>query len=233
METFYSPVIIISLKIIVEVKRGTAVKEEEQGEKIRWTFRFISIYLSGLIAAHFFPFHHADLWYLSCVKHRTRILWLTCTCLQLSVWWFLTCEVSVHQPGWCLRKNRSRIDIKSGPFNVRIFQTLCIHLPLKYFWFCISFHLLLEVCPTQTCLKYLQPPSSPSTKTDVFLLDVWTSLCRMMHEPSATPEGRFSHSCTEGENHSPQKCEFDTWMCEQESEIDQDLMKCDVKTFSE
>lgn len=35
METFYSPVIIISLKIIVEVKRGTAVKEEEQGEKIR------------------------------------------------------------------------------------------------------------------------------------------------------------------------------------------------------
>lgn len=31
METFYSPVIIISLKIIVEVKRGTAVKEE-QGE---------------------------------------------------------------------------------------------------------------------------------------------------------------------------------------------------------
>lgn len=60
-----------------------------------------------------------------CEGCNTVEKWLTCTCLQLSAWWFLTCEVWVLQPGWCLREKwvtDQRQDFRSTDFNVQIMR---------------------------------------------------------------------------------------------------------------
>lgn len=59
METIFLPVIIISLKVIVKVKGGSAVKEEEcLHEDKAWKEFLISAYFLDLF--FFFPFCHVN-----------------------------------------------------------------------------------------------------------------------------------------------------------------------------
>ncbi len=113
METVSSPLIIISLKVIVEVKWWTAVQREEWEEFMWGNMEVIASVLS---------------------KSLSITLWLTCTCLQLSVWWFLTCVVWVLQPGWCLLKKTDHMTSDSVSSTFRSGNHLPLHYNHKWKW---------------------------------------------------------------------------------------------------
>lgn len=98
-KSFDSPVVIVSLKVVVEVKRGTATvagkkKAEPSVRKCerRWKNNCI-------LSLKYNPL---------CVEDPLLLRWLTCTCLQLSVWLFLTGVVWALRRGWCLKKKKTR-----------------------------------------------------------------------------------------------------------------------------